>query len=100
MSLVDTNDPLLTADEFSDAKSVSTTISECKFLQPDFAAQNFMSSSRVSEQEKLLIVQYIDNLKYHDKRDMALAELSKRREHFPELAPYIWHSVGTIAALL
>jgi len=45
-------------------------------------------------------VQYIDNLKYHDKRDMALAELSKRREHFPELAPYIWHSVGTIAALL
>ena len=26
--------------------------------------------------------------------------LSQQREHFSELAPFIWHSVGTIAALL
>ena len=59
-----------------------------------------MQSSKVSEKEKQHIIEYIDNLKYHDKRDNALIELSKRREHFPELAPFIWHSVGTIAALL
>jgi len=28
------------------------------------------------------------------------AELSKKREEFPELAPILWHSFGTIAALL
>lgn len=29
-----------------------------------------------------------------------LLELSKKRESFPDLAPILWHSVGTIAALL
>ena len=33
-------------------------------------------------------------------RENALLELSKKRESFPELAPYLWHSVGTISALL
>jgi CCR4-NOT transcription complex subunit 9 len=33
-------------------------------------------------------------------RENALLELSKKREHFPELAPYLWHSFGTVAALL
>ena len=33
-------------------------------------------------------------------RESGLAELSKRRESFPELAPYLWHSFGTVAALL
>lgn len=59
-----------------------------------------MANSKVTEEEKELIIKYIDELKYHEKRDNALVELSKRREHFPELAPFIWHSVGTIAALL
>ena len=35
-----------------------------------------------------------------DHRENALLELSKRRENFPELAPVLWHSFGTIAALL
>jgi CCR4-NOT transcription complex subunit 9 len=30
----------------------------------------------------------------------ALLELSKRRESFPDLAPILWHSFGTVAALL
>ena len=59
-----------------------------------------MSNAQVSEDEKQLIIKYIDELKYSDKRDNALVELSKQREHFAELAPFIWHSVGTIAALL
>eukprot|EP00798_Chlamydomonas_sp_ICE-L_P013176 gene13176-30662_t len=33
-------------------------------------------------------------------RENALLELSKKRENFPELAPYLWYSFGTIAALL
>ena len=47
-----------------------------------------------------MILKYIDELKYSDLRDNALLELSKQREHFSELAPFIWHSYGTIAALL
>jgi CCR4-NOT transcription complex subunit 9 len=54
----------------------------------------------VSEETKELIIKKIDELKYADKRDEALMTLSQQREHFSELAPFIWHSVGTIAALL
>jgi len=64
------------------------------------ASGNFMTNMSVSEEEKQLIIKYIDELKYADKRDNALVELSRQREHFSELAPFIWHSVGTIAALL
>jgi CCR4-NOT transcription complex subunit 9 len=35
-----------------------------------------------------------------DQREAALLELSKRREGIPDLAPVLWHSYGTIAALL
>lgn len=59
-----------------------------------------MNNTRVSEQDKELIIKYIDELKYSELRDNALLELSRQREHFSELAPFIWHSVGTIAALL
>ena len=59
-----------------------------------------MSNAHVSDIDKQLIIRYIDELKYSDKRDNALVELSKQREHFSELAPFIWHSVGTISALL
>ena len=61
---------------------------------------SFMMNSGVSEQEKNDIIKHIDELKYAEKRDNALLELSRQREHFSELAPFIWHSVGTIAALL
>ena len=35
-----------------------------------------------------------------EQREAALLELSKKREAFPDLAPILWHSFGTIAALL
>lgn len=35
-----------------------------------------------------------------DQREKALLELSKKRENYPDLAPVLWHSYGTIAALL
>jgi CCR4-NOT transcription complex subunit 9 len=33
-------------------------------------------------------------------REIALLELSKKREAFSDLAPILWHSFGTISALL
>jgi CCR4-NOT transcription complex subunit 9 len=35
-----------------------------------------------------------------DQRESALLELSKKRENYPDLAPVLWHSYGTVAALL
>ena len=66
----------------------------------DSMTSQFMVNSGVSEQEKQEIIKHIDELKYAERRDNALLELSRQREHFQELAPFIWHSVGTIAALL
>lgn len=46
------------------------------------------------------VIEHIANLKYPEKREEALQELSKKRESFPKLAVYLWHSVGTLAILL
>lgn len=35
-----------------------------------------------------------------DQREIVLLELSKKRENFADLAPILWHSPGTVAALL
>ena len=40
------------------------------------------------------------DLTHPDNREAALLELSKKRETVSDLAPILWHSVGTIAALL
>ncbi|XP_013387233.1 CCR4-NOT transcription complex subunit 9 [Lingula anatina] len=46
------------------------------------------------------IYQWIVELASPDTRENALLELSKKREVVPDLAPMLWHSFGTIAALL
>ena len=38
---------------------------------------SFMSNAMVSDEDKQLIIKYIDELKYSDKRDNALVELSR-----------------------
>jgi len=43
---------------------------------------------------------YVQQLINPATRENALLELSKKREHFPDLAPYLWYSFGTVAALL
>lgn len=43
---------------------------------------------------------YVHQLINPATRENALLELSKKRENFPELAPYLWYSFGTTAALL
>jgi len=56
-----------------------------------------VSGGQTSEAQ---IIQFIKNLKEPEKRAEALVELSKNREEFAGLAPILWYSVGTIAALL
>lgn len=51
-----------------------------------------------AERERINIL--VMELGVADKREQALVELSKRRETFPDLAPILWHSFGTVAALL
>ncbi|VDI02657.1 CCR4-NOT transcription complex subunit 9 [Mytilus galloprovincialis] len=46
------------------------------------------------------IYQWIIQLTSPDTRENALQELSKKREVVPDLAPMLWHSFGTVAALL
>eukprot|EP00742_Colponemidia_sp_Colp-10_P001758 GILJ01001881.1.p1 GENE.GILJ01001881.1~~GILJ01001881.1.p1 ORF type:complete len:312 (+),score=33.49 GILJ01001881.1:55-936(+) len=55
-------------------------------------------NKHVNEKDK--IFQLVADLTQAEKRENALLELSKRRESFPDLAPILWHSFGTVAALL
>jgi len=59
---------------------------------------NVMPSQVLVDRDK--IYQWIIELGNPDTRENALLELSKKREAVPELAPMLWHSFGTIAALL
>ena len=43
---------------------------------------------------------WIQELSSPDTREHALIELSRKREVLPDLAPMLWHSFGTIGALL
>ncbi|XP_010453350.1 PREDICTED: cell differentiation protein RCD1 homolog [Camelina sativa] len=58
------------------------------------------SSSSTSDRKLFSAEQLILNLSNLERRENALHELSKKRENFHELAPLLWHSVGTIPALL
>lgn len=51
------------------------------------------------DQELERVVQYILQLRDPEKREQALQELSKKRESFLNLAPLLWHSIGTVAIL-
>jgi len=55
----------------------------------------------VSERERMAnIYALVMELTIPDKRETSLLALSKLRETVPDLAPILWHSFGTIAALL
>jgi CCR4-NOT transcription complex subunit 9 len=56
------------------------------------------SSSTNLDREQVYV--WILELINPDTREHALIELSKKREVLPDLAPMLWHSFGTIAALL
>ncbi|XP_054712426.1 CCR4-NOT transcription complex subunit 9-like [Uloborus diversus] len=72
-------------------------------MNPLVGQQRLMTVPQVSnlsqaDQEK--VYQWISELARPDTRENALLELSKKREAVPELAPMLWHSFGTITALL
>lgn len=46
------------------------------------------------------VFQWINELSNPESRETALLELSKKRESVADLAPMLWHSFGTTAALL
>jgi len=58
------------------------------------------SVAPASQIDRERIYNWIIELSNTDSRENALLELSKKREVVPDLAPMLWHSFGTIAALL
>ncbi|XP_053615278.1 CCR4-NOT transcription complex subunit 9 [Plodia interpunctella] len=62
------------------------------------AQQSPANMQAVVDREK--IYTWILELCNPETRENALLELSKKREVVPDLAPMLWHSFGTIAALL
>ncbi|CAE7429940.1 cnot9, partial [Symbiodinium sp. CCMP2456] len=46
------------------------------------------------------VARLVQDLQKGDERETALLELSKRRESLQDLAPILWHSFGTIVALI
>merc|ERR1719215_754076 len=46
------------------------------------------------------VYQHVQDLRVSERREHALLELSKRRESLTDLAPILWHSFGTIVALI
>ncbi|XP_005463420.1 CCR4-NOT transcription complex subunit 9 isoform X1 [Oreochromis niloticus] len=61
------------------------------------AVSNVTALAQVDREK---IYQWINELSSPETRENALLELSKKRESVPDLAPMLWHSCGTIAALL
>ena len=59
-----------------------------------------MSTTQTKPVELDKIYQWINELCMPATRENALIELSRQREAVQDLAPYLWHSFGSIAALL
>ncbi|KAF3499788.1 hypothetical protein F2Q69_00044968 [Brassica cretica] len=67
-------------------------------LPPSFASSKASSSS--NDPKPSPVEQLVLDICDPELRENALHQLSKKREIFHELAPLLWHSVGTTAALL
>ena len=80
-------DPVRNFIDFCDKITVSWT-----------CGHNFQNFTAPVDREQ--IYQWILELASPETRETALLELSKKREVVPDLAPMLWHSYGTIAALL
>ncbi|KAJ0260859.1 Uncharacterized protein HA466_0040970 [Hirschfeldia incana] len=66
---------------------------------PTLASSSSAASSR-NDRAPLTVEQLVLDICDPELRENALMELSKRRELFQDLAPLLWHSFGTIAALI
>ncbi|KAM6893536.1 CCR4-NOT transcription complex subunit 9 [Xenentodon cancila] len=72
-----------------DIGDISLLIENCKAV-----------TTTLAQVDREKIYQWINELSGPETRENALLELSKKRESVPDLAPMLWHSCGTIAALL
>lgn len=67
------------------------------------SSQDLLGSARLSQSKRpptTAMEQLVVEVTVPATRERALLELSKKRESFQELAPYLWHSFGVTAALL
>lgn len=55
------------------------------------------TSNNLEEVSK--IIEWVNQIKDESTREQALAELSRKRETFADLALYIWYSPGVVAGL-
>jgi CCR4-NOT transcription complex subunit 9 len=65
---------------------------------PSSSSENPKKDTEENSESRLY--QLVKNLTILERRESSLLELSKKRESFPQLAPVLWYSFGTIAALL
>lgn len=70
------------------------------FGGPSTSAQDFPGAPANKDRKLASAEQLVLDLSNPDLRENALLELSKKRELFQDLAPLLWSSFGTIAALL
>ncbi|KAL8462491.1 hypothetical protein ACS0TY_032694 [Phlomoides rotata] len=69
-------------------------------MKPGPFEQGSSSAASVKDRTFLMMEQLVLDLCNPDLRENALLELSKKRELFQDLAPLLWNSFGTVAALL
>jgi len=64
-------------------------------------ASSSLASLEAMENDKEFakVIEYIALLKNPERREEALQELSKKKDSFPRLAYYLWHSVGIVTIL-
>ncbi|XP_051133978.1 uncharacterized protein LOC127253426 isoform X5 [Andrographis paniculata] len=70
-----------------------------KFL-PQFDAGSASHAAANKDRRMQAVEQHLRDICNADLRENVLHELSKKRDIFQDLAPILWHSFGTIAALL
>lgn len=57
------------------------------------------SVGSTSQEDISKIIEWVNQIKEENTREQALAELSRKRETFSDLAIYIWYSNGIVASL-
>ena len=60
-------------------------------------SKDMINSSNQDEVNK--IIDWVNQIKDESTREQALAELSRKRESFQDLALFIWYSPGVVSGL-
>jgi CCR4-NOT transcription complex subunit 9 len=70
--------------------------SNLKDISTEESKDNIMPSN---QEEINKIIEWVNQIKDETSREQALAELSRKRESFQDLALYIWYSPGVVSGL-